>query len=348
MKYTFKEARLGDDFCTGRIAGVEKLIGDSQSFTVVGMPGMGISIFLRYLVTRDFAWFLHVDLYELPELNKKEFYKKLPSKLKLKQLSSTYNRVVLVFNRFDQLKDEFNKEFFNRLRTLRDVDRERIVFVFSANKPLVETVPGVIDIGNMNMYATSYYLKPYEHKDLVKIIKMDTPDLVADNKLADLSGGHYQLFRLLSKSGRNDNFLKDPFVNIQIKSIYDVFNYQQRLQLKKIARGEKVSNVDGFVMDMGVIDGQLFFSSLLKEYILGDIPLKLSKKEKALLSLLMESKGKVVSKDEIFDALWKGDLDSATDWALNALIYRLRRKLDAGNEYVIESYKRVGYSLNKI
>jgi len=324
MKYKFKEANLGGDFCRQRITEVKKLIDESQSFTVVGMPGMGISIFLKYLATRNFAHFTHIDLYELPELSTKELYKKLPSKSQLMRLTGKHQRVVIIFNRFDQLKDQFDKSFFNKLRSIRDIDREKIVMIFSANKPLIEHAPQAFDVGNLNMYATTYCLEAYSKVNLEKIIKMDTPDLKIDEKLLKLSGGHYQLFRLLVKSGRVKNYLLDPFISLQIKSIYDLLSHKQKLEVKKKS-----------------------FTPLLTEYALRHVPIRLSKKERTLFNLLKNVKGKIVTKDEIFEKVWKNDLDNATDWALNALIYRLRKNLIRKDfEYQILSHKGIGYSLN--
>ncbi len=56
----------------------------------------------------------------------------------------------------------------------------------------------------------------------------------------------------------------------------------------------------------------------------------------------------VVSKATIFETIWKDDMDKASDWVLDALIYRLRRHwafLSKG--YVIESFKKRGYMLLK-
>jgi len=40
--------------------------------------------------------------------------------------------------------------------------------------------------------------------------------------------------------------------------------------------------------------------------------------------------GNVVSKDDIFATVWSDSPDQASDWALDALIYRLRKHPFAG------------------
>jgi len=78
------------------------------------------------------------------------------------------------------------------------------------------------------------------------------------------------------------------------------------------------------------------------------LPVKLPAKEKALFSLLKKRLNMVVSKDQIFEHIWESDPESASDWALNALIYRLKKNpgfLASG--YVIENHKKLGYSMLK-
>ena len=88
------------------------------------------------------------------------------------------------------------------------------------------------------------------------------------------------------------------------------------------------------------------FTPLLSEYIKTNMPVKLPVKENKLFKLLRANMGKTVSKDEIFAEVWPSDSDSATDWALDALIYRLRKHpFMQANNFVIESQKKVGYTL---
>src|SRR3990167_11562922 len=97
-KYNFKEKQLDPEFCKREVSEVKKLINSSISFNVVGMPGMGISMFLKYLVCKleddEDGLVIHVDINELPELSKDSFAKLLDqelggaAKLKLEQAIS--------------------------------------------------------------------------------------------------------------------------------------------------------------------------------------------------------------------------------------------------------------------
>lgn len=87
------------------------------------------------------------------------------------------------------------------------------------------------------------------------------------------------------------------------------------------------------------------FTPLLAEYIKTNFPIKLPVKESKLFKLLRKNIGNIVSKDEIFTSVW-GETSEATDWALDALIYRLRKHpFIKAQGYIIESHKKVGYTL---
>ena len=354
MNDDFKEAKLGSDFCKDEIAQVKRLIESSISFSVVGMPGLGISIFLRYLATRRFAYFLHLDVYELSSLTQVELLKLLPDKNQLQLLTQQHERVVIIFNRFDQLKKEFDKSFFNNLRSLRDVDKERVVMIFAANKPLYEIAPEAIDAGNLNMYSQTFYLKPYSNEELIRLLKINTPQFILNKSVLDkalkLCGGHYQLLQLLLKSERLGTPFFDPFVKAQLRQIYELLDYKQRSQVQKIALGKKIGDLNNYLLGIGLIredkSGLKLFTPLFAEFIRTNLPLRLPNKEEKLFKLLKKNLGKVVGKEEIYNIVWFEDPLEASEWALNALVYRLRKNpAFAASGYILENHKKVGYSL---
>ncbi len=69
--------------------------------------------------------------------------------------------------------------------------------------------------------------------------------------------------------------------------------------------------------------------------------LSLSKKEYTLLSLLMESGGKTVSKEMIIDALWPHNA-SVSDGSIRVLINRLKQELSSAE---IQNVRGIGYRL---
>lgn len=76
---------------------------------------------------------------------------------------------------------------------------------------------------------------------------------------------------------------------------------------------------------------------------IGDRPVELSATEFRLLRFLMERKGKVLSRDQILNAVWKGEafVESRT---VDVHIRRLRAELEkAGGNHFIETIRGVGY-----
>lgn len=349
----FKENALRGNFRKKDIPALKKLIDSSISFSVCGMPGMGISIFLRFLATQNFAHFIHIDINGLTELTKKSFVKTLNTELKgLNTLLKKHRRIVIIFNRFGKLAHLFDYAFFANLRSIRDKDKEKIIMVFAVNKPLVEQAQKGLSGGNLNMYSQTYYLKPYQLQDLKRLIALNSPKLMGKNptKALKLCGGHYQLLQLLLKS---DFLLGDPLndaaIYLQLKELYQSLTYKQQKQIQKVALNKKISSVDTYLLDNGYIDKKeklAVFSDLFSEFIRSHKKARLPVKEMQLYKILKSHIGQVVTKDEIFETIWKNEAGS--DWALNALIYRLRKNpFFVSKSLRIENYKKVGYVMFK-
>lgn len=380
-QYNFPEAKLGPDFAKENLKNFRQLIDNGLSFVVVSLPGVGVSCFLKYLAMQDlsagrqgFTCFIHVDLYSLPTLSVHEFYKLLLSQLDgkptaksdeklleeiktaLKKLSEERGKIVIIFSRFDQLKSQFTSTFLSNIQSLTTVSNNPVVEIFTATKPLYEIAPEALTGGNLNFYSEQIYFKPFTKEDLKKLLKVDSAKPVPPstlNELLDLSGGHNQLLRILLSSQKQQNLMLDTFVKMQMKELIDYLDYQQRKTLQKIALGKPVTEMDEYLLGIGIVkktnSGFELFTPLLSEYIKNNMPVKLPVKEGKLYKILRANLGKTVSKDEIFDEVWgssEKELENATDWALDALIYRLRKHpFVQTHGYIIESHKKVGYTL---
>lgn len=365
----YKEAKLPPSFCAKQIKEISNLIESGVSFTVCGMPGVGVSIFLRFLASHDFAKFYMVDVYKLPSLTREELFKSLLLQLggnpngkdyqqvlnevceELRLASNKNKRVVIIFNRFDNMRNEFDRNFFSNLLALREIDRNKISCIFTANKPLISLSPEAITGGFLFMFSKSFYLKPFTLDDLHIIAKTLYPGLLGkDKNIRDslkLSGGHHQLMQLIFKSVRIDNPIMDQFVRLQLKEIYECLNYKQKKDLQAIARGKVPSQIDEYLLDIGLVDKEYkMFSPLMEEYVRNNLPKKIPVKEAKLFNLLKSKIFQVIPKEEIYINVWGENNEDATEWALNALIYRLRKN-PAMRGYVIESHKKLGYSLTK-
>lgn len=393
-QYNFKEAELGPNFAKENLKNFKQLINASLSFVVLSMPGVGVSYFLKYLVMQNFACFIHVDLYSLPTLTQHEFYKLLLTELGgkpfdsaqdkpgsktdeallsetkkiLTVLSRKRGKIVIIFSRFDQLKDKFDWNFLSNIQSLSTVSSNKISLIFTATKPLNEISPTALSGGNINFYSENLYFKPYSKTDLTALLTIEPIRPVQKailNKLIDLSGGHNQLLHILLSSQKQQNLLLDQFVKLQLKGLIDYLDYSQRKQLQKIALGKPINEVDEYLLGVGMVTRSVIlsevspkadeskdpyrfelFTPLLAEYIKQNMPVNLPVKESKLFKLLRNNMSKTVSKDEIFAEVWGQDSDNATDWALDALIYRLRKHpFMKSHNYIIESQKKVGYTL---
>lgn len=370
-RYHFKEAELGPDFARDALKDFKNLIDSGVSFVTHSMPGVGASYFLKYLAMQDFAYFVYIDLYELPSLTQHEFYRMflsdlggkpasktdaqvfLEAKQILKKLTREHEKIVIIFSRFDQLKKEFDENFLSNLQSLTTISPGKIVLIFTAIKPIHELAPEAVTGGNLNFYSKSLYFKPYSKKDLKKLLTIDPEQRTSEenfDRLLQFAGGHIQLLHIFLNSQKQQNLLLDQFVKLQFKELIDYLDYSQKKQVQKIALGKKIEEVDEYLLGVGMVKQRdstfELFSSLFAEFIKSYLTPRLPQKEYKLFKLLKQSAGKIVTKDEIFQTLWKDDPDKATDWALDALIYRLRKHpFTKSQGYIIESYKKVGYSL---
>lgn len=369
---TFKEKGLPEAFCHEMMQEAKALIDSSMTFTAVSMPAVGLSFFMRFLATRDFAHFVHVNIYELSTVGKSEFFRLLYRELGGKnnpktdqevidhckrlvhELVQKYPKVVIIFNRFDQLKNDFDSSLFSNLRSIREIDRLKLVMIFTASKPLIEMAPERIMGADLYMYSKCIYFKPFTQEDLMAIAKMNGVRANLKSKNAalalSLSGGHHQLFQLLLNTERPEDPLLDRFIKTRLKELYGYLSYHQRKVIQKIALGKSVSQVDEYLLQVGLVVEEAgkfrLFSPLFGDYIKIYVAVRLPSKEYRLYKILMSRLGQVVSKDELFEAVWKDKAYESSDWALNSLIYRLKRHpAFVSSGYILENHKKEGYIL---
>jgi len=91
--------------------------------------------------------------------------------------------------------------------------------------------------------------------------------------------------------------------------------------------------------------GALCFAPASKEVRVNNIPISLSHGELTLLDLLIRSRGALVSKETLIEALCSWD-DTLTSNAIEALVSRLRKKIHAGHVTIQAVWGR-GYMLKE-
>lgn len=89
--------------------------------------------------------------------------------------------------------------------------------------------------------------------------------------------------------------------------------------------------------------GPLAYNALTRQFTLNDTPLSLSKREHALLHVLIQRSGEPLSKKDIFDKVFDDEVDAMPE-AVEVLIYRVRKKLE-GTPLHIVTLRGLGYLL---
>ncbi|MBI2597454.1 hypothetical protein HYW41_04820 [Candidatus Daviesbacteria bacterium] len=202
---------------------------------------------------------------------------------KLETLAKKYDKIVLIFSRFDQLSKEFDNQFLSNIQSLTIIAPGKIVLIFTSVKPLTEISSEPLSGGNLNFFSENLYFKPYSEKDLKKLLTIE-PFRATSDHLIKLSGGHYQLLQILRRSQKQQNLLLDQFVKLQLKGLIDYLDYSQRKQLQNIALGKKITEVDERLLGVGMVKNLKLkiknlefdlFTPLLTEYIKTNLPVKL-------------------------------------------------------------------------
>lgn len=95
----------------------------------------------------------------------------------------------------------------------------------------------------------------------------------------------------------------------------------------------------------GLIEyGDVVFDQAGRAARLGETPLNLTRRELTLLELLLENRGRVSSKDRIYERMFAFDSEDVGVNAVEVYIARLRRKLE-GSRLSIRTLRGLGYQL---
>ena len=98
--------------------------------------------------------------------------------------------------------------------------------------------------------------------------------------------------------------------------------------------------------DHRLVVGDLILDPLEQRVWVADTEVTLSRREFAMLTSLMESRGHVVSRARLYDDVWDGEVDIRSN-ALDVHMSRLRNRLEASDHVTIRTMRGVGYRLEK-
>ena len=357
----YQDTQYSNNFCTEITERCLQNIATNTSFNLVAMPGVGVTFFMRHLAGKSRDRFVFINSYEMHDFTRQEFFQQLARKLDvvdpnpdvatiagaLKDVVSSGQKIVLVLNRFDRLGSLVDQTMFDNFRYLRDVDRSKIVIIFMSARPLVEELDaGTKDVLGLVM-ATTYF--PLYSSAELQEINSGTGNALLEAKALELAAGHHTLAQILHRCQNLDNALSDPMVELVVRDIFLSLDANRRRILELVAT--KSAPVDDpLLIHAGYVvqeEESRVFTPLLHEFIQRQNTQHLPVKEQRLFNLLKRHAGQLVTKADIFDAVWLEDDGIASEWSLNALVYRLRRHAGFDDQrYTIESVKKRGYILH--
>lgn len=293
--------------------------------------------------------------------------------------------IIFLFDRFDQYTPFIDENFFLNLKILRNRAKYRFSAVFSSNRPLEEALePSLFSEFYEFLIGNVVYLDPYDkagtdfrYSYLEKVTGKKASEQLKQ-ELVKITGGHGKLTRvcyelLLSEKNLKEGletFLLDktPVIGA-LTEIWENFTPEEQKLLQKNGQIDEKSYLflSGIVNKKGPAiplfipflktlpsgeNEKLLYNSELNQILQGneDITDKLSPSEFKLLRFLILNKSKVCEKDEIIQNVWKDTKtqEGVTDQALDQIVYRLRKKIEAdpNNPIYIQTVKGRGYKLN--
>lgn len=289
-------------------------------------------------------------------------------KQSLEKVCSEGISIFFLFNRFDRALPFFSYRFFGHLQSLKDVAKTRINFLFTSNRPLEYLFPEIFKGGNLEVFSQKYFLKPSLKEDLAgSVIKEfeKSRKIKLNQKVKAItyqySGGHAQYALLILqalekasfKTKDADFFLKsDGDILEQSKEIWDYLKQEEKALL--LSR-DKIPS-DHLLVQVGLIDakGEIFsplfahFLQIQKE-VEEHSGQELTKKEKALLTILQSRQGELVTREDTINFVWSGKPEEVNEWTLDQLVKRLRRKISLlALPYHIKTLKNQGYKIIKL
>jgi DNA-binding winged helix-turn-helix (wHTH) protein len=290
--------------------------------------------------------------------------------------SETNLCLVLFLLRFDRLKDIFSMQFYANLQSLFDTAKYRFLYVTTSVRTLPELCSEIFKGANISTFAHSYFLKPAKREDLIAISSYlnltpkyspkITPKIKGE--ILTMGGGHIVLTRLIGISFSEgnettlsmDHLLGDERILLTLEEIWNNLTIVEQNFLKRVSQKEKIKkdkSVD-FLFQTGILKDNkgkyIFFSPLFEKYlerlktVEKEPQNEFTKKEKILLDFLISKKTAICSRDEIIEAVWPeykiSDDLTVSDWAIDRLVWRLRKKIKTRQEgYEIITIRDQGY-----
>lgn len=137
-----------------------------------------------------------------------------------------------------------------------------------------------------------------------------------------------------------DDYITKPFRPLEMVA-------RVKAQLRRYKRYNQTQPAD--VQDSVIIHSGLIMNVKTHECMLNEKPLTLTPTEFAILRILLEHKGEVVSAEKLFHKIWQGEYYSKSNNTITVHIRHLREKLNdtVDNPNYIKTIWGVGYKVER-
>lgn len=275
-----------------------------------------------------------------------------------------------------------NEEGVNHvfLESLRMINPMMIDFQFSF--PFEIEVNEIKNyLGPLTQFAIQniWYMPLYGEEDIKVVINNQIKNGFSDakedqfEKIIELSGGYPRLARFFLRNPEkiDEKYWNDPEVNLYMEEIWDGLSESSKKQLFSIVEN-KENEISAYAKNTKIVDfvgnNLTLFSPIFDRFVRelhetkpptvfekngkivvsgDDLESLLSDQEVQVFNLLFKEKGKVVTRDSVASAVWgDGWEDKYSDWAIDQIISRIRRKIgDRSQNSLIKTKRGKGFIL---
>lgn len=293
----------------------------------------------------------------------------------------------IFFNRFDRISEAASAEFLANLEGVKNSTHGKLSFVFTTSRGLNSISPKVFSHTSLSLAESEMFLKPASETDLriicdayIKRFGLRISEEL-EKELIKLTGGYVQYLQLAlielsdpenkisSKEDLNHFLVSDERINLQSEELWEGLTDEEQQITLAVKRGQSLENNQieqgKYLIDSGFLvkqdRGFGIFSPLFEGFLsrkFGSRPVRergevankieLSKKEHLLFSYLKENLGEICEREAIIEAVWpEEEALGVSDWAIDRLVARLRKKVKQEGEFEIVTVKTRGFKLVK-
>jgi len=275
---------------------------------------------------------------------------------------------ILVFNRFDRMRECATPEFFGNLQSLKDHAQRNLSFIFTSYRPLWELKPDVFTKQALSVFCQDMYLKPTKPEDSKTILqslegryRVTLTDNVREI-LLHLSGGHAQYLHLSMIKLRDlptipeekekllELLQNNEEANLLSEELFEsLTKKEQEVLLSGTTQNGEAAylKATGMITAEGGVFSPLFGAYLEKRGMSKQNGGEFTKKEHLLFTYLKAHEGDLCEREAIIEAVWPDYAESGvSDWAIDRLVARVRVKLKNQNSpYEITTVITRGYKM---